>query len=216
MPGLRCCCLCFVVAAAAAVVGLSGANRNCPELAVDSCLCTAERTAKGPGRPSLRVKVVCSGGELVETLPPALLPNRTVSLILSNNKILWLKNNSFIGLRSLERLDLKNNLISTIEPGAFFGLSELKRLDLSNNRIGCLTPEIFVGLKNLHKFLIIVKEKGLQIAYSSDSKMKKTTKIASFLFHLWMPLLALNLFCDLHLEESSCVLFKLLNAIKII
>ncbi|XP_062832191.1 adhesion G protein-coupled receptor A1 isoform X3 [Anolis carolinensis] len=151
MPGLRCCCLCFVVAAAAAVVGLSGANRNCPELAVDSCLCTAERTAKGPGRPSLRVKVVCSGGELVETLPPALLPNRTVSLILSNNKILWLKNNSFIGLRSLERLDLKNNLISTIEPGAFFGLSELKRLDLSNNRIGCLTPEIFVGLKNLHK-----------------------------------------------------------------
>ncbi|XP_014379268.2 adhesion G protein-coupled receptor A3-like [Alligator sinensis] len=71
--------------------------------------------------------------------------------ILSNNKILWLKNVSFTGLRSLERLDLKNNLISTIEPGAFYGLSELKRLDLSNNRIGCLTPEIFVGLNSLHK-----------------------------------------------------------------
>ncbi|XP_061491582.1 adhesion G protein-coupled receptor A1 isoform X6 [Rhineura floridana] len=165
MHGL-CCCLCLV---AAAVSGLSVANRNCPDLVVDSCLCAAERS-KGPGRQTVRIKVVCSGGELVETLQPSLLPNRTVSLILSNNKILWLKNNSFIGLRSLERLissciqryrhslgnqkseiDLKNNLISTIEPGAFYGLSELKRLDLSNNRIGCLTPEIFVGLKNLHK-----------------------------------------------------------------
>ncbi|XP_053165848.1 adhesion G protein-coupled receptor A1 isoform X4 [Hemicordylus capensis] len=146
MHGL-CCCLCLVVAA---VVGLSVANRNCPDLVVDSCLCTAERS-KGPGRRIVRIKVVCSGGELVETLQPSLLPNRTVSLILSNNKILWLKNNSFIGLRSLERLDLKNNLISTIEPGAFYGLSELKRLDLSNNRIGCLMPEIFVGLRNLHK-----------------------------------------------------------------
>ncbi|XP_060097355.1 adhesion G protein-coupled receptor A1 isoform X1 [Heteronotia binoei] len=146
MPGLRC-CLCLLMAA---LVGLSGANRNCPDLVVDSCLCTAERS-KGPGRQTVRIKVVCSGGELVETLQPSLLPNRTVSLILSNNKILWLKNNSFIGLRSLERLDLKNNLISTIEPGAFYGLSELKRLDLSNNRIGCLTSDIFVGLKNLHK-----------------------------------------------------------------
>ncbi|KAM6442017.1 adhesion G protein-coupled receptor A1 [Liasis olivaceus] len=146
MHGL-CYSLCLVAAAA---VGFSRANRNCPDLVVDSCLCTAERS-KGPGRQTLRIKVVCSGGELAETLHPSLLPNRTVSLILSNNKILWLKNNSFIGLRSLERLDLKNNLISSIEPGAFYGLSELKRLDLSNNRIGCLTSEIFVGLKNLHK-----------------------------------------------------------------
>uniref|UniRef100_A0A493T3R9 Adhesion G protein-coupled receptor A1 n=1 Tax=Anas platyrhynchos platyrhynchos TaxID=8840 RepID=A0A493T3R9_ANAPP len=130
--------------------GLCGGSRNCPDLIVDRCLCAAER-AKGPGRPALRIKVVCSGGDLVETLQPAVLPNRTVSLILSNNKILWLKNGSFFGLRSLERLDLKNNLISTIEPGAFNGLSELKRLDLSNNRIGCLTPEMFVGLNSLHK-----------------------------------------------------------------
>ncbi|XP_025025423.1 adhesion G protein-coupled receptor A2-like, partial [Python bivittatus] len=99
MHGL-CYSLCLVAAAA---VGFSRANRNCPDLVVDSCLCTAERS-KGPGRQTLRIKVVCSGGELAETLHPSLLPNRTVSLILSNNKILWLKNNSFIGLRSLERL----------------------------------------------------------------------------------------------------------------
>ncbi|KAL8187165.1 UNVERIFIED_CONTAM: hypothetical protein K2H54_035600 [Gekko kuhli] len=76
MPGLRG-CLCLVVAA---VLGLSGANRNCPDLVVDSCLCTAERS-KGPGRQTVRIKVVCSGGELVETLQPSLLPNRTVSLV---------------------------------------------------------------------------------------------------------------------------------------
>ncbi|XP_038267044.1 adhesion G protein-coupled receptor A1 [Dermochelys coriacea] len=145
MHGL-CRCLCL----AAALAGLSWASRNCPDLIVDSCLCTAERS-KGPGRQTVRIKVACSGGELVETLQPSLLPSRTVSLILSNNKILWLKNGSFFGLRSLERLDLKNNLISTIEPGTFQGLSELKRLDLSNNRIGCLTPEIFEGLSNLQK-----------------------------------------------------------------
>ncbi|MGH0130934.1 UNVERIFIED_CONTAM: hypothetical protein FKN15_045608 [Acipenser sinensis] len=74
-----------------------------------------------------------------------------VGKILSNNKISLLKNGSFFGLRSLERLDLKNNLISTIEPGAFRGLSELKRLDLSNNRIGCLSPEMFRDLGNLFK-----------------------------------------------------------------
>uniref|UniRef100_A0A803VUC0 Adhesion G protein-coupled receptor A1 n=1 Tax=Ficedula albicollis TaxID=59894 RepID=A0A803VUC0_FICAL len=142
--------LCPRLCLLAAALGLCGGSRNCPDLIVDRCLCAAER-AKGPGRPALRIKVVCTGGDLVETLQPAVLPNRTVSLILSNNKILWLKNGSFFGLRSLERLDLKNNLISTIEPGAFYGLSELKRLDLSNNRIGCLTPEMFVGLNNLHK-----------------------------------------------------------------
>lgn len=63
----------------AALLGLCGGSRNCPDLIVDRCLCAAER-AKGPGRPALRIKVVCTGGDLVETLQPAVLPNRTVSL----------------------------------------------------------------------------------------------------------------------------------------
>ncbi|XP_029465837.1 adhesion G protein-coupled receptor A1 isoform X2 [Rhinatrema bivittatum] len=134
----------------AVLVGGTSSNRNCPDLIIDSCLCSAERS-KAPGRQTIRIKVICSGGELVETLQPTLLPNRTVTLILSNNKILLLKNGSFLGLMFLEKLDLKNNLISTIEPGAFHGLSELKRLDLSSNRIGCLFPEMFAGLSSLHK-----------------------------------------------------------------
>ncbi|MGH0132437.1 UNVERIFIED_CONTAM: hypothetical protein FKN15_035944 [Acipenser sinensis] len=142
------CIVCLV----AGFWGISSANRNCPDLIIDSCRCTAERSkVKGFGRQTVRIKVVCNTGELLETLQPSFLPNKTVSLILSNNKISLLKNGSFFGLRSLERLDLKNNLISTIEPGAFRGLSELKRLDLSNNRIGCLSPEMFGDLSNLFK-----------------------------------------------------------------
>uniref|UniRef100_A0A4W3HBM2 Ig-like domain-containing protein n=1 Tax=Callorhinchus milii TaxID=7868 RepID=A0A4W3HBM2_CALMI len=71
--------------------------------------------------------------------------------ILSNNKIVVLKNDSFLGLYALEKLDLKNNLISTIMPGAFHGLTEMKRLDLSNNRIGCLIPAIFHSLGELNR-----------------------------------------------------------------
>ncbi|XP_030807026.1 adhesion G protein-coupled receptor A3-like isoform X2 [Camarhynchus parvulus] len=144
--------LCPRLCLLAAALGLCGGSRNCPDLIVDRCLCAAER-AKGPGRPALRIKVVCTGGDLVETLQPAVLPNRTVSLILSNNKILGLKNGSFFGLRSLERLDLKNNLISTIEPGAFYGLSELKRLNLSGNIFSSLMNGLFselLALKALH------------------------------------------------------------------
>ncbi|GCC22313.1 hypothetical protein chiPu_0000700 [Chiloscyllium punctatum] len=134
----------------AGLYGGTAGNRSCPDLIIDSCSCTSERS-KGPGRQIIRIKVACSHGELLETLQSSLLPNQTVTLILSNNKISLLKNGSFFGLRSLERLDLKNNLISNIEPGALYGLPELKRLDLSNNRIGCLSPEIFTGLTSLTK-----------------------------------------------------------------
>ncbi|KAL0970319.1 hypothetical protein UPYG_G00240380 [Umbra pygmaea] len=94
-------------------------------------------------------KVVCSNMELDQVYPPDKFSNRTVTLILSNNKIQELRNGSFIGLSTLERLDMRNNIISRIEPGAFLGLLALKRLDLSNNRIGCLNLDIFKGLTSL-------------------------------------------------------------------
>ncbi|KAL2079422.1 hypothetical protein ACEWY4_025166 [Coilia grayii] len=106
----------------------------------------------GKGSPSVASadrKVVCSSMELRQVLPPESFPNRTVTLILTNNKIQELKNASFLGLSSLERLDLRSNLISRIEPGAFQGLSSLKRLDLSRNLIGCLSGDIFRGLSSL-------------------------------------------------------------------
>ncbi|XP_055986318.1 adhesion G protein-coupled receptor A3 [Sorex fumeus] len=114
--------------------------------------CKHDGRPRGSGRAAGAAeggKVVCSSLELARVLPPDTLPNRTVALILSNNKISELKNGSFSGLNLLERLDLRNNLISSIDPGAFWGLSSLKRLDLTNNRIGCLNADIFRGLTNL-------------------------------------------------------------------
>ncbi|KAI7805162.1 putative G-protein coupled receptor 125-like [Triplophysa rosa] len=84
-------------------------------------------------------------------MQPSSLPNSTVSLILSNNKISAVRNHSFSGLRALEKLDLGSNLISRIASAAFHGLTALKRLDLSNNRIGCFSSDMFLDLGRLSK-----------------------------------------------------------------
>lgn len=64
------------------VVGLWGSglsNRNCPDLIVDSCHCSAERS-KELSRQHVRVKVVCDDVDLMDTLQPSFVPNTTVSL----------------------------------------------------------------------------------------------------------------------------------------
>uniref|UniRef100_A0A3P8VP84 Adhesion G protein-coupled receptor A1 n=1 Tax=Cynoglossus semilaevis TaxID=244447 RepID=A0A3P8VP84_CYNSE len=104
-------------------------NGNCPNLIVDSCHCSAERPKELSRQQPVRVKVVCDDVDLMDTLQPSFLPNTTVSLILSNNKISLLRNGSFYDL--------------------FSALSSAE--DLSNNRIGCLSPELFLGLGNLSK-----------------------------------------------------------------
>nr|XP_012618396.1 adhesion G protein-coupled receptor A2 isoform X2 [Microcebus murinus] len=123
---------------------------GCP-VPIRSCKCSGERPkglSGGAANPARR-RVVCGGGDLPEPPEPGLLPNGTVTLLLSNNKITVLRNGSFLGLSLLEKLDLRNNVISTVQPGAFLGLGELKRLDLSNNRIGCLASDSFQGLPRL-------------------------------------------------------------------
>ncbi|KAM6960179.1 adhesion G protein-coupled receptor A3 [Tautogolabrus adspersus] len=113
------------------------------------CKSYDERSKSGVKSPQSDRKVVCSNMELHQVLPPDSFPNRTVTLILNNNKIQELRNGSFFGLSALEKLDLRSNMISRIEPDAFLGLPALKRLDLSNNSIGCLNVDIFKGLTSL-------------------------------------------------------------------
>uniref|UniRef100_A0AC11C7L7 Adhesion G protein-coupled receptor A2 n=1 Tax=Ovis aries TaxID=9940 RepID=A0AC11C7L7_SHEEP len=123
---------------------------GCP-VPIRSCKCSGERPkglSGGAPNPARR-RVACGGGDLPEPPDPGLLPNSTVTLLLSNNKITGLRSRAFLGLSLLEKLDLRNNIISTVQPGAFLGLGELKRLDLSNNRIGCLTSGTFQGLPRL-------------------------------------------------------------------
>ncbi|XP_068131058.1 adhesion G protein-coupled receptor A2 [Hyperolius riggenbachi] len=124
-------------------------SQGCPVL-IHSCKCSVDRPKHGvTSSGAQRKKVMCTNEDLLEVPDPALLPNRTATLILSNNKITTLRNGSFYGLQELEKLDLKNNLISRMDPGSFLGLPELKRLDISNNRIGCVVPAAFQGLTSL-------------------------------------------------------------------
>ncbi|CAN9513393.1 unnamed protein product [Ophioblennius macclurei] len=129
-----------------------GPSRACPGLlaSTSGCSCTEERS-KGHGVQAAGRRVSCSKDDMTDIPDASLLPNRTITLLLSHNKIRVLKNGSFFGLYALEKLDLKHNLISTIMPGAFRGLPELRKLDLSNNRIGCLSADMFQGLTNLTK-----------------------------------------------------------------
>ncbi|KAM9474884.1 adhesion G protein-coupled receptor A2 [Clarias gariepinus] len=131
-----------------------GCARACREILSSGCSCTDERSKGHAAQAGARKRVSCVGKELTETPRASLMPNRTVSLNLSNNRIRVLRNGSFAGLYLLDKLDLKSNLISTIMPGAFQGLTALRKLDLSNNRIGCLTPDMFQGLTNLTKLNI--------------------------------------------------------------
>ncbi|XP_069474059.1 adhesion G protein-coupled receptor A2 [Ambystoma mexicanum] len=132
-----------------ALASLGAGGRPCP-VPLHNCKCVEERAKPGLSSPhASRKRIVCSNEDLLETPDSSLMPNRTVTLILSNNKITVLRDTSFLGLQALEKLDLKNNLISTLEDGVFLGLTELKKLDLSNNRIGCLAASIFHGLISL-------------------------------------------------------------------
>ncbi|MBN3280306.1 AGRA2 protein, partial [Polyodon spathula] len=140
----------FFILVGALLWGSQGAS-SCPDLSTSRCICVDESSKQGHVVAAARKKVICSGEDLTEPPLASLLPNGTVTLILSKNRISVLRNGSFLGLNGLEKLDLKRNLISTILPGALQGLSELRRLDLSKNRIGCLSPDVFQGLNNLTK-----------------------------------------------------------------
>ena len=75
------------------------------------------------------------------------------TLILSNNLLASLAENTFEGLTNLERLDLSNNSINQIN-NSFHHLSHLKILDLSYNKFKRLVPKDFVGLpKSCNIFL---------------------------------------------------------------
>ncbi|XP_072485236.1 adhesion G protein-coupled receptor A1 isoform X2 [Notamacropus eugenii] len=157
------------LALALSLVGIGAASRHCPEpLPLDGCLCTAER-AQGPGRPELRIRVACAGGDLVATPQPELLPRRTVSLILTNNKILGVKSGAFLGLPSLERLAGHSSWLEcfvssslSLRTLSFYQVPAqrtpttgvfpaLPSRDLKNNLISVVEPRAFLGLPQLKR-----------------------------------------------------------------
>ncbi|XP_071018071.1 leucine-rich repeat-containing protein 3-like [Oncorhynchus clarkii lewisi] len=91
------------------------------------------------------VVVQCVSRSL-DQIPPD-LPEDTVTLLLSSNRISHIPNQAFKDLRRLKELDLSHNHIESIDAGAFLGVSEgLRSLDLSNNQLRSVPKEAFTKL----------------------------------------------------------------------
>uniref|UniRef100_A0A3Q3WEH7 Uncharacterized protein n=1 Tax=Mola mola TaxID=94237 RepID=A0A3Q3WEH7_MOLML len=112
---------------------------GCGSSAASDCKSYDDRSKSGGKSPQADPKVVCSNMELHQVLPADSFPNRTVTLILNNNKIQDLRNGSFFGLFTLEKFCVYSDMCETL----------LSHRDLSNNSIGCLNVDIFKGLTSL-------------------------------------------------------------------
>ena len=92
------------------------------------CLCWTETL-----NDTERTYVSCRNVSLTEV--PVNLPNSSVSIDLSENKIESLGEQTFKGYPNLVDLTLTNNKLSQIGPRAFEGLQKLERLSLLNNSV---------------------------------------------------------------------------------
>ena len=79
-------------------------------------------------------------------------------LDLRNNTIRALHNGRFSSLRNLDALRLDNNNISELESGCLKGLHLLTRLDMSRNNINHLPPLLFIDLKYLSELTLFRNE----------------------------------------------------------
>ena len=70
-------------------------------------------------------------------------------LILGENRLTILPEDTFTGLSSLERLEMPENALSTLPEKVFSELSSLTWLDLGSNALTALPEGIFSGLANL-------------------------------------------------------------------
>ncbi|XP_046887095.1 leucine-rich repeat-containing protein 3-like [Hypomesus transpacificus] len=79
---------------------------------------------------------------------PSNLPEDTVVLLLSSNRIRHIPKQAFKDLRRLRELDLSRNAIESVDAGAFQGIAEgLRSLDLSNNQLRSVPKDTFSKLE---------------------------------------------------------------------
>ncbi|XP_068127567.1 reticulon-4 receptor [Hyperolius riggenbachi] len=107
----------------------------CPE----ACLCYDEP----------KITFSCSQQRL--TSIPVYIPTQTQRIFLHNNKITYVRSNSFTLCQNLSILWIHSNNISHIESGVFHGLTKLEELDMSDNfNLKSISPLTFRGLVHLH------------------------------------------------------------------
>ncbi|XP_063303408.1 toll-like receptor 13 [Pelobates fuscus] len=97
-------------------------------------------------------KVLCYKRGL--TRVPEKLPERTVNLDISYNKIQVIEAKNFNNLTLLHEMNISSNQISFIGIGTFQNLPALRHLNLSSNRIESLISGMFDGLQNITTLLL--------------------------------------------------------------
>ncbi|XP_018788534.1 PREDICTED: relaxin receptor 2-like, partial [Bactrocera latifrons] len=92
-----------------------------------------------------------------------------VTYLMMSRSNLTLRENSFIGLKHLQKLLLKHCNISHVPLGTFNGLHQLEKLDVRHNNISALSAGIFRGMKSLMwLFLISNQLRTLPLAQFVD------------------------------------------------
>ncbi|XP_064638735.1 insulin-like growth factor-binding protein complex acid labile subunit [Lineus longissimus] len=124
-----------------------------------SCDCLCKCTQKKGGR-----KVKCDNKSLLYV--PQDLPEDTVSLSLSVNRIQTIEKNAFVKLSELTFLKLTHNKIIALDDGAFNGLGKLIELRLEFNKRIALNSKILAPLKRLRTLRLSKSENAL---ISSDA-----------------------------------------------
>ncbi|XP_042362792.1 leucine-rich repeat and immunoglobulin-like domain-containing nogo receptor-interacting protein 1 [Plectropomus leopardus] len=117
---------------AVGVAFTSETRRPCPQL----CRCN-----------TVLLEVNCSDGQL--TTVPDSLPQNTKLLNLTHNKIKTLVHQQFQTLTQLLDLDLSDNIMVIIEVEAFIGLQSLITLRLARNHLKIIPVGVFAGLPKL-------------------------------------------------------------------
>lgn len=89
------------------------------------------------------------------TLPERVFANNSLleTIDISNNQIVYVPADCFVGLDSVTILDLSKNKIQRIENGTF-AIKTLQILKLSDNRISHITENAFEALTSLETLLL--------------------------------------------------------------
>lgn len=88
------------------------------------------------------------------TIMPSDMPASTKNLYVFKNGIETLDQEDFIGLESLEMLDLSQNKLKELPDCVFEPLSSLRNLDLSSNQLTHISQESFAGLELLERLYL--------------------------------------------------------------
>ena len=75
--------------------------------------------------------------------------NKLEKLILRNNKIIRIYQNTFKGLSKLKYLDLGFNRLTDLQPDNFVGLDSLETIFLNNNSINAINTNTFNNMLNI-------------------------------------------------------------------